>query len=141
MAAKVNPRSIGVEGPFIPSDPMGARRMARLLDALEASGSAPRQVAYIKTWLEAKAAGKPDPTSAPTRARYRKIIRELAIDPGPSKGRRTTSGQTAVEIALQATGAPRSRAAKEAIRALAPIMYLRASASETGSDDDLTAVA
>ena len=135
MTAKVNPRSVRDEGPFIPSDPVAARRMAKLLETLEADGHAWRMVAGVRAWLEAKAAGRPDPTSSETRARYRKIIRELKIDPGPAKGRRSTS--EGVELALvQATGAPRSRAravAKEAIRALAPIMYLPAASPETGA--------
>jgi hypothetical protein len=128
MATKVNPRSIGVEGPFIPSDPVAARRMAKLLEALEAEGCAPRQVAYMRAWLEAKAAGRPDQISGDTKARYRKIIRELNLDPGPARGRRTTA-EGKVELAIvEATGVPRSRAraaAREAIKmAIAPIMYL-----------------
>jgi len=145
MATKVNPRSIGDEGPFIPTDPVAARRMARLLEALEASGESWRTVGGVEKWLRAKAAGRPDPTSSVTRAKYRRLIRELNIDPGP-KGRRqsTNVDREAVELALVQNGHPRSRAraaAREAIRALAPIMYLPAFDAETGAADPLSDVA
>lgn len=144
MATKVNPRSIGVEGPFIPSDPVAARRMGRLLEALETEGYAWRQIAGIRAWLEAKAVGRPDPTSVPTWSRYRKIIGELKLDPGPKRRQSTNVDREAVELALVRNGHPRSRAraaAKEAIRALAPIMYLPSSSPVAASTDPLAAVA
>jgi hypothetical protein len=144
MAAKANPRSIGVEGPFIPSTPMGTRRMAKLLVALEDEGYGWRIVAGIRGWLEAKATGRPDPTSAPTRSKYRRIIKGLELDPGPFP-RRRESGVELVQAALvEVTGAAQKRAraqAREAIRALAPIMYLPSGSPETAPTAPLSDVA
>ncbi|HUC37015.1 MAG TPA: hypothetical protein VMR97_07825 [Acidimicrobiales bacterium] len=117
MTVKVNPRSIGVEGPFIPSDQAAERRMRRLLEELEKAGYGWRIVAGVRGWLEAKGNGY-DPASGQTRTRYRKIIASLELSPAPKNGtRRNGSVVRALEQSLVEAGVERGRAKKAALSA------------------------
>ena len=71
---KVNPRSIGIEGKYLANrvDDL-ARFKARLQDL----GVPATTAAGITAWLVDKSAGMPDQTSQDTRARYRRLLRDL----------------------------------------------------------------
>lgn len=84
----VNPRSIGIEGEYF-----GAN-MAALADlrqrAIDAGNSASVADGLVG-WITGKAAGHEDQSSPGTRSRYRRILRDLAGDGGPKKGRRVAA--------------------------------------------------
>jgi hypothetical protein len=77
----VNPRSVTVEGPWLPT--RGHEGRLRVLEAeLEARGVGWQVIEAMSGWLRRKAGGRPDPTEAKTRARYRKLLAELVdVDP------------------------------------------------------------
>jgi len=77
-AGKINPRSIGVEGPFISTDVVV---LADLKNALLEAGEPPSVGNGIVGWLIDKAVGNPDLTSATTRSRYRRTLQAL-VDAG-----------------------------------------------------------
>ena len=109
----VHPLSVREEGPYIPIDAAGRRRMERLLEVLEV----PRVTSGgMRDWLEDKAAGRPDRTSSVTRAKYRKLIAAAApngYDPGAE-----LVDVVRIERALVGAGVARARA-REAAKALA----------------------
>jgi hypothetical protein len=114
-----DPRSITVEGPFIPFDTQARGRMELMLDSLDV----PRYVAAgVRGWLEDKAAGRPDATAATTRARYRRLIAESPVngnDPDVAPVVRVERAETRrIAKALESAGVPHARAL-EAARALA----------------------
>jgi hypothetical protein len=96
----VNPRSIGVEGPWIPVEYDQLDAIAELVE--ERYGYA--LAAGIAHWLRKKAMGRPDTSHPNSRTGYRKVIRELEVagiqPPQPTGGVRIRQG---VE-ALAATG-------------------------------------
>ena len=96
----VNPRSLGVEAAWIPVE---MDQVVALLKVL-----IPRygfsQASGLTTWLQMKALGERDATTAPTRSGYRRILAELEAEgikpPEPTGGTLIRRG---VE-ALAATG-------------------------------------
>ena len=73
----INPRSIQNEGRIVLVDGLTAAQLGELSDLLHEAGHPPSLVYGLLGWLAAKAAGRPDRTSAPTRARYRRILAEF----------------------------------------------------------------
>lgn len=84
----VNVRALRDEASWLPRT-LGETTVARR--ALLAAGQPPAVADAIVGWLVAKAVGDPDLTAAPTRARYRKILRNLEA-PGPDSLNRTIPG-------------------------------------------------
>lgn len=78
----IDPRSVTVEARWLPL-PGHEHRLEVLDRALRHRQDVSWQVrAGVKEWLRTKARGEGDPTESKTRARYRRILAELAdVDP------------------------------------------------------------
>lgn len=100
------------EADYLPAD-LGD--LVELRRRLVAAGHPAHVVAGVIGWLVAKSAGDIDPTSAPTRSKYRKILAELELDDGPRRGRRlevvsaTTPGRRGERAPAPAAQNPRWR--------------------------------
>jgi hypothetical protein len=86
-----------VEGAWLEAKPV---ELARLKRRIIAAGETPDTGSGIIGWIIDKQAGERDLTSAPTRARYRKILAELEAPPAPTRRRaRGESGAVHVRSA------------------------------------------
>jgi hypothetical protein len=94
VKVRVNPRSIGAEGPYITTD---VRKLARLKAELVDNGVPAYQALALVGWLVDKAAGAPDTTTATTRAAYRKLLAELD-SAGPDQPGRARGDQGVTRI-------------------------------------------
>jgi hypothetical protein len=96
----INPRSLGVEAAWIPVEYDQLDAFAEIAE--KHFGFA--QASGLANWLRKKAMGRPDPTTQPTRSRYRKLLQQLEelgeTPPKPTGGQRIQQG---VE-SLMATG-------------------------------------
>ena len=79
----LNPQSItDVERPWLPVDARGERRLIRLKRLLADAGYGWGAIGGLEGWLRAKAEGRRDSATSPTRANYRRMIRTLGeVDP------------------------------------------------------------
>ncbi len=84
----INPRSVtAIEARWLPI-PGHEGRLAVLERELEGRGHSWQVIAGVREWLRRKAAGRPDPATQPTRARYRHLLAELVdVDPDDDGGR------------------------------------------------------
>lgn len=84
---KVNPRSIQCEGPWLPVDARGERRLLRLKELLADAGYGWNKIGGLEGWMRDKAAGRPDTSNSVTRSSYRRMIESLGdVDPdGPDE--------------------------------------------------------
>lgn len=74
MKAKVNPRSIRIEGRYITTD---VAQLARIKQAALEQGESSPVANGLIGWLIDKAVGNPDLASAQTRSNYRKLLARL----------------------------------------------------------------
>lgn len=89
MTAAVNPRSItDAEKPWLDGG-LSTANIAYIQDQARRLGHSEPIVLGLGGWLIVKATGGEDKTAAPTRARYRKILRQLNDEayPGGTGGR------------------------------------------------------
>ena len=75
-----NRRGLRNEAAFLPTS---VEDLAELRRRIVDAGHPAQTASGIVGWLVAKTAGDPDPTSAPTRSQYRKILAELEPLHGP----------------------------------------------------------
>lgn len=70
----INPRSYGAERRYTGAS---VAELAALRDRLIAAGASDQVASGLVGWIVGKAAAQRDLTSAPTRARYRRLLEEL----------------------------------------------------------------
>lgn len=79
----VTARSLRNEADYLPND---LKELVQLRADVIAAGHSRRVADGICSWLLAKAAGEPDGIASDTRARYRRILSELAGQPPNAPG-------------------------------------------------------
>lgn len=68
------------------------RRQTELIARVRAAGYRDDTALGLAGWLAVKAADLPDRSGSPTRARYRKILREIGAPTGAARVKRATVG-------------------------------------------------
>jgi hypothetical protein len=140
-----DPRSIRDEAEWIREN-LSVVELAGLKASIESLGYSPQVAAGLVGWIVDKAAGRPDQTGAPTRARYRKILAELAPSaPEPSgSGRRGRGDRGEADLRSLLTAAGVGLSAATALAAGRPLLALVAAPiildpSVTSSDLEVAA--
>jgi hypothetical protein len=78
-----HPRSIQNEAEHLPAT---VSDLAELTESITAAGYTSAEALGLAGWLARKAAGMSDPTTAPTRAKYRRILAQLDGTEPPRPG-------------------------------------------------------